>query len=460
MKISTIITVILVLAIAAGGFALLNLHTTVTIDVDGQINSAKVWAWSVKDALAAAGVSLTQGDVVTPDLDLRLPKEGTINVKRAFWVVISADGVSQFLWTTERTPTKLLESANVRLTSDDLLLWNGVVIDPEKPLPQGESHSLQVRRSTTVNLINGNENHQITSTATTLGAALWEQGIILHSGDQLEPGFESPLNETEMIAEVQRAQHITIQQASGSIQTRVLAKTVGEALAQARVALQGLDYSIPDEEMLIPISNTIQVVRVHEEISLETEPLAFGYLTQPLEDVELDIQKVVQVGEYGLTAKRVRVIFEDGVEVARQTEDEWVAREPKPRIVGYGTQINIRTLQVPGGTIEYWRAVNVYASTYSPCRSGGDKCYPNTSSGKPVQKGVIAVTLPWYRYMQGLPAYVPEYGFGSIEDVGGGLPDRYWIDLGYSDDDWVGWGGWTTIYFLTPVPANIMWILE
>ena len=49
---------------------------------------------------------------------------------------------------------------------------------------------------------------------------------------------------------------------------------------------------------------------------------------------------------------------------------------------------------------------------------------------------------------------------GTIEDVGGGLPDRHWIDLGYSDDDWVGWGGWMTIYFLTPVPANIMWILE
>ena len=168
----------------------------------------------------------------------------------------------------------------------------------------------------------------------------------------------------------------------------------------------------------------------------------------------------VQVGEYGLTAKRVRVVYEDGLEVSRQTEEEWVAREPKPRIVGYGTKINIRTLQTADGPIEYWRAVEVYGSTYSPCRSGADKCYPNTSSGKPVQKGVIAVTLDWYRYMKGLPAYVPNYGFGTIEDVGGGLPDRHWIDLGYSDDDWEGWGGWMTIYFLTPVPENIMWILQ
>jgi resuscitation-promoting factor RpfB len=460
MKISTIITVSLVLLIAVSGVVLLELRNNITFEIDSQEYTTTVWAWSVEDAFAAAEIPLTEGDIVTPELNQRIPEDGNITIERAFWVLVSADGASQSLWTTERSPIKLLEMANINLGTDDLLLWNGVVVDPKKPLPQGDSHSLQVRRSATVNLDDNGNKFQITSTGTTLGAALWEQGIILHSGDQLEPGFDSPLNENQITAEVQRGQQIIIQQVSGEIQAHVLAMTVGEALAQAGVALQGLDYSFPAEEMPIPISNTIRVVRVHEEISLETEPLAFGFLTQPLEDVELDTQQVVQVGEYGLTAKRVRVVYEDGVEVDRQIEDEWVAREPKPRIVGYGTQINIRTLQVPGGTIEYWRAVNVYASTYSPCRSGGDKCYPNTSSGKPVQKGVIAVTLPWYRYMQGLPAYVPEYGLGSIEDVGGGLPDRYWIDLGYSDEDWVGWGGWTTIYFLTPVPDTIMWILE
>ena len=99
--------------------------------------------------------------------------------------------------------------------------------------------------------------------------------------------------------------------------------------------------------------------------------------------MELDTQKVVQVGEYGLTAKRLRVLYEDGIEVSRQTEDEWVAREAKPRIVGYGTNIVVRTLQTPQGPIEYWRAVEVYASTYSPCRLGvPNYCSDITSSGK------------------------------------------------------------------------------
>jgi uncharacterized protein YabE (DUF348 family) len=460
MKTSTIIASLFILVILAGAFFLLQFHQSFTIEIDGEEQTVTAWVWTVGDALNAAGVPVTKGDIVTPSVDERVPNDGRVSIKRAFWVTIAADGKTQSLWTTEHQPQKLLELAGITLGPNDNLRWNGIPISIEDTLPKAESHSLQVRRASTVTVTEGTQEHQITSTSATLGQTLWEQGIILSSSDQLEPKSETLLQGSTISAKLQRAREINIQHAGGKIQARVIADNVGDALAQAGMPLQGLDYSIPSENAPIPISNTIRVVRVHEEVSLETEPLPFGYLTQPLDDVELDTQQVIQVGEFGLTAKRVRMVFEDGVEVSRQTEDEWVAREPKPRILGYGTKINIRTLQTPNGPIEYWRAVEVYGSTYSPCRSGADKCYPNTSSGKPVQKGVIAVTLEWYRYMQGLPAYVPNYGFGTIEDVGGGLPDRYWIDLGYSDEDWEGWGGWMTIYFLTPVPANIMWILE
>jgi resuscitation-promoting factor RpfB len=460
MKKVTILAGIFVLLIAIGLFAAFELHQTITIDIDGEEQTVSTWAWTVGDALFAAGIPVAEGDIVTPAVDDRLPDDGQVSIERAFWVSITADGQTQSLWTTERQPQKLLDMATVNLGLNDKLLWNGLPVLPEKRLPQALSHCLQIQKASTVKVTENGQQQQFFSTGSTLGQALWDEGITLSASDQLEPGLDTPLQGSEIAAELQRSREISIQHAGGKVQARVIADNVGKALAQAGMPLQGLDYSIPPEEAPIPISNTIQVVRVHEEVILETEPLPFGSLTQPLDDVELDTQQVIQVGEYGLTAKRVRIVYEDGVEVARQTEDEWTAREPKPRILGYGTRINIRTLQTPDGPIEYWRAVEVYGSTYSPCRSGGDKCYPNTSSGKPVQKGVIAVTLDWYRYMQGLPAYVPNYGFGTIEDVGGGLPDRHWIDLGYSDEDWEGWGGWMTIYFLTPVPANIMWILE
>lgn len=461
MKKITLIAIIVVLFIAISLFAGLQLHQTVIVEVDGEKQSVTAWAWTVGDVFRSEGISVTEGDIVTPPLNERIPEDGIVSIQRAFWVLVTADGKSQSLWTAERQPQVLLDITNNDLGPDDLLLLNGTPISISTPIPKAPSHSLQIRRASTITLTENSQEQQIISTEATVGEALWGRGIILNSSDFLEPKFDTLLKGQAVSAELQHSRKITIQyDGEKVILARVISNHVGEALGQAGMPLQGLDYSIPHEEALIPISNTIQVVRVHEEVSLETEPLAFGYLTQPLAEVDLDTQQVVQVGEYGLTAKRVRVVYEDGVEVARQTEDQWVAREPKPRIVGYGTKINIRTLQTADGPIEYWRAVEVYGSTYSPCRSGADKCYPNTSSGKPVQKGVIAVTLDWYRYMQGLPAYVPNYGFGTIEDVGGGLPDRHWIDLGYSDEDWEGWGGWMTIYFLAPVPPNIMWILE
>jgi len=41
-----------------------------------------------------------------------------------------------------------------------------------------------------------------------------------------------------------------------------------------------------------------------------------------------------------------------------------------------------------------------------------------------------------------------------VEDIGGGIAGEYWIDLGYSDSDWVNWSKTVTVYFLSPAPAG------
>jgi 3D (Asp-Asp-Asp) domain-containing protein len=130
--------------------------------------------------------------------------------------------------------------------------------------------------------------------------------------------------------------------------------------------------------------------------------------------------------------------------------------------MGYGTKIVVRTLNTPEGPVTYWRAVPMYATSYSPCRLGVDYCNENLASGGILQRGIVAVLLRWYRSMRGMYVYVPGYGTGRIADTGGGIPGRFWIDLGYSDDDYVSWHYWTTVYFLTPVPPEglIQWVLE
>jgi 3D (Asp-Asp-Asp) domain-containing protein len=161
---------------------------------------------------------------------------------------------------------------------------------------------------------------------------------------------------------------------------------------------------------------------------------------------------VVQAGTYGVVAEQVRVRLEDGLEVSRAIEGRWVAQEPADEIIGYGTQIVVRSVATPDGQLEYWRAVQMYATSYSASRAGippGHPWFGITASGKPLTKGLVAIDRSLIPF--GTQMYVPGYGFAEAADTGGGVRGR-WIDLGYDDDNYVPWHQYLTVYFLTPTP--------
>jgi hypothetical protein len=255
---------------------------------------------------------------------------------------------------------------------------------------------------------------------------------------------------------------VTITSNSGQLQLNSSARTVAEALAEAGIPLLGLDYSIPAESEPLPSDGQVRVVRVNESVLLAQKPIPFKSELQASADVPLDQTQVLQPGVLGLSVERIRIRYEDGMEVSRLAENETLVRPPQARILGYGTKVEIKTAIVDGVEIEYWRAVQMHAVSYSPCRSGGDRCYYGTSSGKTLRKGMVAVQYDWYLAMGGQPLYIPGYGFATIEDVCGGCQGRGipWIDLGYSDQDWQPWSSDVIVYFLTPVPANVIHVLE
>ena len=83
MKATTIVIIIVVLAVTAGVFILLELHQTTEIDIDGQAQTVTVWAWTVGDMLAAAGIPVTEGDLISPLVEARLPADGKVKIERA-----------------------------------------------------------------------------------------------------------------------------------------------------------------------------------------------------------------------------------------------------------------------------------------------------------------------------------------------------------------------------------------
>jgi uncharacterized protein YabE (DUF348 family) len=450
------ISLSLAVAFTAGLF-----HRSIVLADAGLEYPVQFWGHSVSDAVAASGISLYQGDQVQPPLTDSLKTGQVVSIARASWLVVGDGEKTHWLWASRHTPRQALNQLSLNLSTGDQLQTLNKTIDLDQLLDSDSSQAYQIVRASQIDLMVDGEQITLTSIAPTLGSALWEAGIQLSESDHLTPPAETRLNGQPVEARLERARPIVIQTKGQETRYRVVASTVGEALAAAGFALEGLDTSVPPEEAPLPVDGRIRIVHYDEEILLEQETQPFGLEYRPLDSIDLDTQQVVQTGEYGIVARRVRILYRDGEEISREIEDEWVAKQPQARVIGYGTRINLRSVDTPAGPVQYYRAVQVYATSYSPCRIGiAGQCSDRTASGATLQKGVIGVIRSWYNVMRGQRVYIPGYGFATIEDIGAGVSGQHWVDLGYSDDDWVGWARPATVYFLAPVPANLLYILD
>ena len=296
--------------------------------------------------------------------------------------------------------------------------------------------------------------------ALSVGAALQAAGLTITVADSVEPPLDALVTDAAVI-QITRAHPLTIDVDGVRLQQYSSRASVGAALADAQVSLLGADYSEPAVQAALPADGAIRIVRVSEQQLVEYAPLPFGALTQAAPELELDQRAVLQAGVNGLLAKRVRILFADGVEVSRAALQQWTVRAPLPRISGYGTNIAVRVVDSPDGPVEYWRAVRMYATSYSPARAGTPVTAPwygRTRSGKVLTKGMVAVDRSIIPL--GTPLYIPRYGLATAEDTGGGVRGLM-IDLGFEDANYEGWHEYVTVYFRTPVPPadQIPWVL-
>jgi resuscitation-promoting factor RpfB len=279
------------------------------------------------------------------------------------------------------------------------------------------------------------------------------------TSDMIDPPSTSPIDQPLTVT-YRPSRTYAVSVDGEVVQIASSARTVGETLAEAGIPLNALDYSLPSENEALPSDGNIKVVRVNESVVLIQMPIPFENELIASTEVPLDQVQILSPGENGLSVQRVRIRYEDGNEVSRVTEDETMVRPPETRTLAYGTKVEVKTAVVDGKTIEYWRAVDMYATSYSPCRLGTSTCGSTTASGQTLKKGVVALRTDLYLSLRGQPLYIPGYGFATVEDACGGCVGKPWIDLGFSDDDYEAWHGPVTVYFLTPVPQNLPYTLE
>jgi Tol biopolymer transport system component len=122
-------------------------------------------------------------------------------------------------------------------------------------------------------------------------------------------------------------------------QTRAIvsdAKTVGDFLRQAGVALADLDYVRPPETSSLGDGDTVTVVRVVEKTDVITETIPFE--TQVIRDALAPpgTPYPSQPGRNGLRQIAIRIRYENGVEIRRERLGVTPVALPTPEIVRVG----------------------------------------------------------------------------------------------------------------------------
>ena len=428
-------------------------YRNITLVLNGEEIELSTRALTVSGALKDADIEMNADDVMVPNPFTLLGNGDRIVIFRAIHYQIDADGQIVNIVSTMRNPLSLFAEAGIAVDLGDAILQNGNRVNVESSLSFNPLQQLSLRRAFALTLFDGKNEIPIWTSAATVGEAMYEQGIFLYEGDIISPGIESKIDSGTIIY-LERSEILEIIIGDESYLVRSAANTVGEALATAGMALQGLDRSLPAEDQPIPEPRRIVVTRVEEKIEMSTEIIPFTIEWQGDPNTEIDERSVIQAGRNGLTANSVRVIYENGQEVSRTNEGEWMLSQPETQISGFGTKIVLRTAVVDGVTIEYWRTLELFATSYSPCRSGVEACYYYTALGDEVKQGITAVYLSWWYAMGQHTIFVPGYGPAKISDNGAYPDGRPWIDLGYSDENWVPWAEWVTVYFTTPLPPE------
>ncbi|MFN3491144.1 MAG: ubiquitin-like domain-containing protein [Anaerolineales bacterium] len=363
--------------------------------------------------------------------------------------------------TSQRVPLLILSEAGISIQPTDRVLVNGIPFALDETI-SSDSFQMQLRRTMNI-MLNG---QPIQTSALTVADVLHEAGYTLTEFDNVAPPLSTVITDSASIT-FSPAQTLTINANGQTIQIQSSANTVGEALAEAGIMLQGLDSSIPKENEALPADGQIKIVRVKElmEVSFKTIPFPVEEIVS--EDMPFGQDEIIEAGVNGVAMIRTRIRYEDGVEVKREAEDEIILQTPKTQITASGTKIVL--LPVGGNApYQYWYATEMYASWYSPCNSGTDGCSYGTASGARAGYGIVAVDYSIYSYLAGMRVYIPGYGVATIGDTGGGpiietafgVPRTKWIDLGYDDNNIGGLSGWVTVYFLDPAPATIPYFFK
>jgi len=252
----------------------------VSIYYDGQEKVITTNATTVGEALQEAGVTLGTGDIVEPSSATIIPQGFfNINVYRSRPVVVIEGGTSRTIQTASQSPDLIAQQA-------------GFTVYPE------DTYSVSTITD-------------ITATGTV------GQQVIIHSSVPV------------------------VIDSDGQQQTvRTQQKTVGGVLHERDVALGPQDTTSPSSNTVITPNMAIQINRVANVISTQTQVIPFTTQTTNDSSLTIGTTQVQTPGSNGSETVTYRVHYQNGIEQSQVQLASTVTAAPVTQVELVGTKIN------------------------------------------------------------------------------------------------------------------------
>ena len=233
---------------------------TVTVLDEGKSTEVGAHAGeTVGDILSAAGIAVNEGDEVSPSLDSEIKDEGeVITIERMKKVVIAVDGKNIDVELLRGTVRDALEEAGVTLAEGDEVSPS---LDTEIT---GEGLTVTVERVKSIVVAVDGENIEVAMVAGTVQDALDKAGVTLAEGDEVSPSLDSEIGDGDVTITVERMKHVVVAVDGENIDVAMVNGTVQDALDSAGVTLKDgdkvdVDTAAPLEDgMLITVTRYVK----------------------------------------------------------------------------------------------------------------------------------------------------------------------------------------------------------
>jgi uncharacterized protein YabE (DUF348 family) len=292
----------------------------------------------------AIGILLT---IVTFGLSSgRLPISPSATADSQAFISLYADGSKHLFTTDAATVGDVLKRANVKLGDGDL-------VEPSTDTKVAHSQfNINVYRARNVLVSDGLQSYHIKSAYQSPRLLALAAGLTVYAEDRYKTQVITDIVGSDAIGEqvtIDRAKPLVVKVDGATRTIRTQAKTVGDALKDAGIALGMKDtMSNAPTEPVIP-GDTVQITRVSEVVATITQALPHSTKTITDPTVLKGKTAVKVAGTDGQKTVTYRIHYTDGVETSREALQTISQTAPVDTVQVVGTKVLF------AGSVEYWR---------------------------------------------------------------------------------------------------------